>query len=242
MKGISCAVLLIAALFAAGCSSTRNLFEGQRPERFEKEIITNARLKYLLFLPRGISDKTKPWPLMMFLHGSGERGDDIEKVKTHGPPKIVENDPDFPFILVSPQAERFSGWSPDILNALLEDVCAQLPVDPDRIYLTGLSMGGFGTWDFAIKYPEHFAAIAPVCGGGDPESACRLKNVPVWAFHGARDSTVPLSASSEMVDAMKECGGDARLTVYPDAGHDSWTETYANPELYAWFLRHTRKK
>lgn len=168
----------IITLLAGGCSSTRVLVEGQHPQAFEKEIVINARMKYLLFLPEGASDETKRWPLLMFLHGSGERGDDLEKVKTHGPPKMVEKDKDFPFILVSPQAEQFSGWSSDILNALLEDVCARLPVNTDRIYLTGLSMGGFGTWDFATQYPQHFAAIAPVCGGGDPESACRLKDVP----------------------------------------------------------------
>jgi predicted peptidase len=234
--------IAIITLCVGGCSSTRVLVEGQHARSFEKEIVITARMKYLLFLPRGVSDKTKRWPLLMFLHGSSERGDDLEKVKTHGPPKMVEKEKDFPFILVSPQAERFSGWSPDILNTLLEDVCAQLPVDTDRIYLTGLSMGGFGTWDFAIRYPEHFAAIAPVCGGGDPESACRLKDVPVWAFHGAKDPVVPLKDDAEMVEAVKKCGGEVRFTVYPEAEHDSWTETYANPELYAWFLRHNRKK
>ena len=236
------ACVLIISLFAAGCSTSRNFVEGQHPGSFEKEIVTTARVRYLLFLPKGFSTEKKEWPLLMFLHGLGESGDDLEKVKTHGPPKMVEKENDFPFIVISPQVERFFGWSPDILNALLDEVCAMLPVDTDRMYLTGLSMGGFGTWDFAARYPQRFAAIAPVCGVGDPEMACNLKNVPVWAFHGARDPVVPLKDDSVMVEAVKKCGGEVKFTVYPEAGHDSWTETYANPELYTWFLQHKRKK
>jgi predicted peptidase len=99
-------------------------------------------------------------------------------------------------------------------------------------------MGGFGTWTLAAEYPNRFAAIAPICGGGERYSGSRLKKVPVWAFHGAKDNTVPLARSQEMVDAAKKAGGDAKLTVYPEAQHDSWTETYNNPELYEWFLSH----
>jgi predicted peptidase len=102
-------------------------------------------------------------------------------------------------------------------------------------------MGGFGTWGFAAQYPDRFAAIAPICGGGDPASACKLKNTAVWAFHGAKDIVVPLSAQEDMVNALKVCGGNVRFTVYPEAGHDSWTETYANPELYTWLLAHQRR-
>ncbi len=119
-------------------------------------------------------------------------------------------------------------------------------VDTERIYLSGLSMGGNGTWHFAAAYPDRFAAIAPVCGWGDffagfPERVCLLKQVPVWAFHGAQDTVVPLAGSQVLVDKLQECGGDVRLTIYPDATHDSWTETYDNPELYTWFLSHTTR-
>jgi predicted peptidase len=108
--------------------------------------------------------------------------------------------------------------------------------------VTGLSMGGFGTWQLACEYPQRFAAIAPVCGGGEPGLASRIAHLPVWVFHGAKDTVVPLERSQEMVTALKQAGGEPTLTVYPDAGHDSWSATYANPELYDWFLAHTRRK
>jgi predicted peptidase len=109
------------------------------------------------------------------------------------------------------------------------------------VYLTGLSMGGFGTWSLAAAHPEKFAAIAPICGGGEPRTARRLKSIPTWVFHGAKDPTVPLARSEAMVQALKKAGGDVKFTVYRDAGHDSWTETYNNPKLYEWFLAHSKK-
>jgi predicted peptidase len=211
----------------------------QQDKHFEKEILVNANLDYLLFLPKGYEEGGKKWPLILFLHGSGERGKDLAKVKIHGPPKIVESKSDLPFIVVSPQAPR-RRWDPDVLKALLDAVLADYRVDPDRIYLTGLSMGGAGTWTLAAEYPEYFAAIVPICGGGDPQDAKRLKDLPIWVFHGAKDEAVPLSRSEEMVKALKEEGADVKFTVYPDAGHDSWTETYNNPELYEWLLSHKR--
>jgi predicted peptidase len=132
-------------------------------------------------------------------------------------------------------------WNPDALNALLDEVVAQYKVDKKRIYLTGLSMGGYGTWALAGTSPERFAAIVPICGGGDPADARRLKDIPTWVFHGAKDSVVPLSRSEEMVKALKEAGSDVKFTIYPEAEHDSWTETYNNPKLYEWLLQHKRK-
>ena len=126
-------------------------------------------------------------------------------------------------------------------QALVDDVLARhKAADPDRVYLTGLSMGGFGTWETATEYPERFAAIAPICGGGRPYTAARLKKLPTWVFHGEKDPVVPIKRSEEMVDALKKAGGDVKFTRYPEAGHDSWTETYNNPELYEWFLKHQR--
>jgi predicted peptidase len=177
---------------------------------------------------------------MVFLHGAGERGSDLEKVKTHGPPKLVAQGKVFPFILVSPQCPEGQWWDTDMLDALLDTVLAKYRVDPDRVYLTGLSMGGFATWAWAAAHPERFAAIAPICGGGDPFLAWRLKSLPVWAFHGAKDPVVPVKMTTDMVDALKAAGGDVRVTIYPDAGHDAWTDTYNNQELYDWFLQHHR--
>jgi predicted peptidase len=217
-----------------------NARSAQQEKHFEAKIAVTAKLDYLLFLPEGCETSNKKWPLMLFLHGAGESGSDVARVKTHGPPKIVETKPDFPFILVSPQSPG-RGWNPDTLNALLDEIMGKYPVDKDRIYLTGLSMGGYGTWALAAAHPEKFAAIVPICGGGNPADASKLAKLPIWVFHGAKDPTVPLRRSEEMVEAIKAAGGDIKFTVYPEAGHDSWTETYNNPELYKWLLDHKRK-
>lgn len=217
---------------------------GQRPQAFEKTVTRTLSCQYLLFLPAGYDENEQKWPLILFLHGAGERGDDLEKVKVHGPPKIVEKKKNFPFILVSPQCPEEKWWpnEVDMLINLLDDIVNRYNVDTERIYLTGLSMGGYGVWRLATEYPERFAAIAPICSGAMPALADRLKNVPVWAFHGAKDDVVPLKESEDMVDALKTCGGNAKLTVYPEVEHDSWTETYENQELYKWFLEHRKSK
>ena len=216
----------------------------QEARAFEKEVTRVVRLNYLLYLPSDYDPGSgKRWPLILFLHGMGERGDDLEKIKVHGIPKIVEQRDDFPFITVSPQCPETSWWPVEIeaLDALLDDVLGRYAVDEDRVYLTGLSMGGFGTWAWATAYPDRFAAIAPVCGGGEPEKASRLKDVPVWVFHGAKDTVVDPRRSEEMVEALRKVGANVRYTLYPEAGHDSWTKTYDNPELYDWFLSHRRR-
>lgn len=213
----------------------------QQPQ--EVEVTIKMELGYLLFLPEDYDpeeyDKEKSWPMILFLHGAGESGSDLDKVKAHGPPKIVQMKKDFPFIVVSPQSRRF-GWNVDALIALLDHVVSKHRVDPHRIYLTGLSMGGYGTWSLAAHAPDRFAAIVPICGGGNPDDAEKLKNLPIWVFHGAKDRTVPVSRSERMVEAIKAAGGNVEFTVYPDAGHDSWTETYDDPKLYEWLLKHKR--
>jgi predicted peptidase len=214
----------------------------QSAQRLEREVRKTHTCDYLLYLPKDYGTH-KQWPLMLFLHGAGERGVNLEQVKKHGPPKLIEQGREYPFIVVSPQCPRDRWWPEllDTLSTLLDEVESSHAVDPTRIYLTGLSMGGFGTWSLACLQPDRFAAIAPVCGGGQWFLADRLKEIPVWAFHGARDNVVPLRLSEEMVDAVKRAGGSARLTVYPEAGHDSWSATYDNPELYRWFLSHRRQ-
>ena len=236
------ALLLLSIVLAGGCSSSRDwtLSEGQQPGKFERVVTKTVGGRFLLYLPEGFNAARKRWPLMMFLHGSGERGSDLERVKVNGPPKFLGRQKDFQFIVVSPQLPENDSWSSDVLNALLDELIERLPIDTDQVYLTGLSLGGFATWDFACDFPERFAAIAPICGRGDEDRACLLRNVPVWAFHGAKDPVVPLRDEEEMVNALKACGGDVKFTIYPDAGHDAWTETYANPELYKWFLGHRR--
>jgi len=198
-------------------------------------------LRYLVHVPPAAEkDKAKRWPTILFLHGAGERGDDLELVKKHGPPKIVQTRKDFPFIVISPQCPRGTWWSMPALNDLLDEVAARYPIDPDRIYLTGLSMGGFGSWALATEYPKRFAAVVPICGGGDRRDVERLKDVPIWVFHGGKDGVVPVERTEEMVEALREVHGRVRFTVYPDAGHDSWTKTYDDEELYEWLLRQRR--
>ena len=220
----------------------------QQARLLDQVITKTVQLPYLLFLPQGYgTDPEQRWPLILFLHGSGERGDDLEILKQHGIPRIVEGDPHFPFVAVSPQCRAHWDWSMemDALDTLIQAIVAAYAVDERRIYLTGLSMGGRGAWQLAAPFPQRFAALAPVCGRrhdilrNTPNMAA-LKHLPVWVFHGARDEIVPLAESETLVDALRVAGGDVRLTVYPDAAHDSWTPAYDNPALYAWFLQHTR--
>jgi len=215
--------------------------ERQKARHLERQV--TLTLDYLLYLPPDYEQKDS-WPLLVFLHGAGERGSDLNRVKAHGPAKLVEQGRDFPFVIVSPQCPEGQWWpilGREVL-ALIDEMLERYKIDPDRVYLTGLSMGGYGTWAIASAWPERFAAIVPICGGGRGFTAANLKKVPVWAFHGAKDPVVPLSESQQMVDAVNRAGGKAKLTIYPDAEHDSWTQTYDNPELYQWLLSHQRKR
>ena len=199
-----------------------------------------VRLRYLLYLPPDYAAKEK-WPMLLFLHGAGETGSDLELVKKHGPPKLIAAGKQFPFVVVCPQAPRL-GWRSEELKALIDHVMDEYRIDPDRVYVTGLSMGGYGTWALAIAYPDLFAAIVPICGGGDAKAVRRIRHVPTWAFHGGKDRVVPARRSKVMIEALKAAGNPvARLTIYPDAGHDSWTATYDNPELYTWLLKQKRR-
>jgi len=238
-------VIVAVALGCPGAWGERTAMGANQSEKkLNQQVTKTVQCDYLLYLPPGYGEKEQKWPLIMFLHGAGERGDNLELVKKHGPPKLIEQGKDFPFIIVSPQCPRGIWWPEklDTLVALLDEIESKYAVDADRVYLTGLSMGGFGTWSLACRHPQRFAAVAPICGGGQWFLANRLKNVPVWAFHGARDRVVPLDQSKSMVEAVKRAGGDAKLTVYPEAQHDSWTATYDNPKLYEWFLSHRRSK
>lgn len=228
---------------AAGPAPATTQPSRQQHETFEKQI--TLHLNYLLSLPPGYeSSPDKKWPLILFLHGSGERGVKLDDVKKHGPPAIIDKDADSvlarEFVVVSPQCPSGHWWKTDELNYLLDDVMNKYHVDPDRVYLTGLSMGGFGTWDLAANYPDRFAAIVPMCGGGNLQMARRLKHLPIWVFHGDADPAVPVQRSDEMVSALKKLGADVTYTRYAGVGHDCWTRSYANPELYAWMLAHKR--
>ncbi len=199
--------------------------------------------RYLLFLPADYeANPKKIWPLVLFLHGRGQRGYDVDVVKAHGPPRLAAAGRPFPFILVAPQCPPTRSWLPAELGALLDKMQKDFRVDADRVYCTGLSMGGYGTWALACEYPDRFAAIAPICGGGDPRDAARIKHIPTWVFHGRRDTAVPVGRSLKMVKAIRQAGGSPTLTIYRDKGHDSWTVTYDNEQFYRWLLANRRGK
>lgn len=245
--------LFAAALFGVAANlgaQTDPDISAQQRAHFEKQITKTLEANYLLFLPEGYDAKAETkWPLMIFLHGAGERGTNLNLVAVHGPPKLVKTDKEFPFVLVSPQCPSGQRWQDDLVLALLDDVIARHNVDTNRVYLTGLSMGGYGSWSLATKHPERFAAVAPICGGGETidvllssrQKSAALKTLGVWAFHGGKDPVVPLAESERMVNVLQRVGcTDVKLTVYPETGHDSWVEAYNNPELFAWFLQHSR--
>lgn len=200
-----------------------------------------VEISYLLYVPENY-DADTPMPLMMFLHGAGERGDNIDLVKKWGPPKIAESDKDFPFILVSPQCPSETFWNPDEMAHLVDMLSDELAVDKERMYITGLSMGGYGTWSILAEHPNLFAAAIPICGGGRPETAKEFAHVPVWAFHGDADRVVPPEQSRRVVEALKELDAPIRYTEYEGVGHNSWSETYANEEIYSWLLEQRRSK
>jgi len=199
--------------------------------------------RLLLYLPEGAAKRGNPekFPLLLFLHGSGERGDDISKVKIHGPPKLIDQGADMPFIVASPQLADGEKWDADALAGLIENLLKATPADPDRVYVTGLSLGGHGAWALAAARPDLIAAIAPISGVGAPKTAAALKEMPVWSFHGALDDIVAPGANISMVEAVNQRGGSARLTIYPDLGHDAWTRSYENPDLYDWLMAHRRR-
>jgi predicted peptidase len=273
MRPLHLLPLTLAAL-VAGCASiqpTGEFKENQRALAFKRTVTKTVGYDYLLFLPKGYDAKAeKKWPLIVFLHGSGERGTNVWLVSVHGPPKLVK--PVVPpapgesddarrqreaaskllaenFIVVSPQCPADGRWDNDTLLALLNHLTTAQRVDTSRVYLTGLSMGGFGTWSLGCRFPDRFAALAPICGGGERidiligsrQRKAALQSLGVWAFHGGKDATVPPEESEKMVNALKKAGvKDIQLTVYPEAGHDSWSASYANPKLYEWFLQHRR--
>lgn len=214
---------------------------------FEKDVKTCAAertmLRHAVYLPADYeADSEKKWPLVIFLHGAGERGDDLQGVYRHGPLREVRAGRDFPFIVIAPQITSPHYWAcySETLNAMLDNWLKEYRIDPSRVYLTGLSMGGTGTWMWGMMNPERFAAIMPICGTGICWCAGNLKNVPVWVFHGDKDTTVPIGESYTMVERLSACGGDVRLTIYEGYGHDSWTDTYCRDDVYEWLLSHTK--
>lgn len=201
-----------------------------------------TRKNYLVFLPDGYDTGAIDWPVLLFLHGSGERGDDLALVKRHGPPMLAEHGREFPFILVAPQCPADQQWDSASLISLLRHIKDEFGPDPERIYLTGLSLGGRGAWQLGMAYPREFAAIVPICGWADPDGAKSLASVPIWAFHGASDEVVSINGSVAMVAALRQHGGCVRLTIYPNTDHvETWQRAYQEQRLYDWLLQQRRQ-
>lgn len=229
------AFLLAAASFA--------LADTQTPQNYSSDFIIKVNYSYLLSKPEGYeADTAKKWPLVIFLHGSGERGSDLEQLKKHGPSKLIAAGQKFPAVIASLQCPSGELWNPHGIKAVTDQLIKTERIDPRRVYLTGLSMGGFGTWDTAFEYPNTFAAIAPICGGAGVRwvQAGRLKTLPAWIFHGDKDGAVPVEFSQKIHDALKKIGAPVKLTIYPGVGHDSWTATYDNPEFWKWLFEQKR--
>lgn len=194
-------------------------------------------MKYLITEPEA---PDKKYPVILLLHGAGTRSDNTEKLRGGVYFEYTRALPDFPFLTVAPLCSEETWFDMMAeLKGLVRHVAALPFVDARRIYAMGASMGGYGVWQLAMSMPQSFAAIVPVCGGGMYWNAARLKDVPVWAFHGAKDKTVLVEESIKMVEKVNAAGGNAKLTIYPERRHDAWTDTYTNPEVYNWLLEHS---
>lgn len=201
---------------------------------------TNQILNTLVHLPNNY-DKTKKYPLILFLHGSGESGDDIKSLHhiQSNWPLGYETIKQYEFILIAPQCPKKYDWpilGKDLDN-LLDQVCNEYAVDQKRIYLTGLSMGGYGAWYMGFIYPERFAAIVPICGGGIITSETVLKDIPIWAFHGRKDDVVPVDETVSLANKIKALNGNIKVTIYDDVGHDAWVNAYQDEALYTWLFK-----
>ena len=251
---LSCATLLAA--FTAG-----SIMAGDDYAKREFKM-GGATLPYRLLRPAKV-EEGKRYPLVVFLHGAGERGTDNEKQLVHGSTLFTKpaNREKFPCFVVFPQCPDGKQWvqvpwgdkTPHKMPAepseplklvrdLITSLAAEEPIDKSRIYVMGLSMGGFGVWDFAARYPDVPAAIVPICGGADDTTAAKIKLVPAWVFHGAKDTAVWPERSRSMVAALKQAGGAVRYTEYPTVGHDSWNHAFREPELLPWLFARKRPK
>ena len=200
-------------------------------------------LELLIYLPEA-PPPPGGHPLLLYLHGRGERKT-LDDVGSFGPPMLARTTEGFPWAVAAPRCPPERGWETTELIALLDMLVDELPIDADRIVVTGVSMGGFGTWSLVMGYPHRFAAAVPICGGAPfavpsliaPKRLEALRAVPIRAYHGADDNVVPAAESASATDALRALGCDARLTVYPGVGHDAWTRAYADPGLWAWLAR-----
>lgn len=220
-------LLVIAFAFVATLAGQMNAFKYELP--------TGATMNYLMYEPAAGEDNL---PLVVFLHGGGEGGDDIELVKKHGFPKLIAEGASFPFYVFAPQNPYKRGlWDDRVVDQMVDEVIAKYPVDPKRVYLVGLSRGGYGVWRMAINHPDKYAAMISICAASIPNLyAGRLTNLPVWFFHGEKDRVVPVSVTTTAYGLMQGRNARVKMTLYPELGHDCWTKTFENEAIYDWLL------
>lgn len=241
----------ISGILVVGCFLAVGIVHGEDAKMehgFLKKIHKDANgheAEYVLFIPHDYTGE-KPYPLILFLHGAGEtKGGQKMPVEVGLGPATRKNEKSFPFIAIFPQSEKRT-WMANSEDgkramAILAEVEKNYKVDQKRVYLTGLSMGGFGTWSFAAAYPDKWAAIVPICGGGNPSAAEKIKHIPCWCFHGDADTSVPVKRSRDMIEALRKAGAEPKYTEYPNVGHNSWDRAYATKELYTWLLEQKLK-
>jgi predicted peptidase len=246
MSGVKLFLLALGGLLLVAFTARA---KGKEEHGFLNRVFRDAsghEAKYVLFVPHDYQGD-KPYPLILFLHGLGESGSDGRRQVTVGlGPAIKKQEKTFGFITVFPQSQRRT-WKADSDDARLAlDILAEVEkgfrIDPARVYLSGLSMGGYGTWSLAIQQPQRWAAIVPICGGGDPKQVDKIKDLPCWCFHGGADRVVAAAKSHAMIEALKAVDGHPKYTEYPRVGHNSWDRAYATPELFPWLLEQRRKE
>lgn len=234
-------VILILIIPVSVLPQNDNSSPGLKPHKFEKELIRQVTANYLLYLPRDYSQKEK-WPLILYLHGGRGRGDDLSLLNWYPLLKMLAGNDSYPFMALIPQCPAGEMWTDtELLKSLLDDVVSKYKVDSDRIYLIGYSMGGTGAWYMAYKYPELFAAIAPMTGNTNPWWASRLKDTPIWAFHGQKDNLIPASETEEMAEAIRKEGGSIKISIDPERGHSPPSRA-EHEELFEWLLRQRKNR
>ncbi len=231
--------LIVGFLLVNGCAAQHSsqLIED------EKETVTVENLRYYLYYPEQYEDeKDKEFGLLLFLHGGGEAGDSLGTLKSNGPPKLIAEGKQFPFLILAPQNPyKRKWWNTRAVMQLLDTIAENNRVDKKRIYLTGLSRGGAAAWELAVQYPEKFAAMAVVCGMTPiPYASWIDKNMPIWVFHGTEDQSIPYSESEQMVKKLKSMGYDVKFTSYEGVGHNAWIQAYTSEDLYKWFKEQRR--
>lgn len=239
MRGRLLEVLLIAATVSlvGQLAGPWVLRWSRRPGPGELGIVQTESEDVLLYLPKEYGEQSDTWPLVVFLHGSGARGTDLNLVRRGGLPRLLDEGLNCPCVVAAPQCRQDDSWTADSVMPVIDRVVSSFHVDSARIYLTGSSMGGFGAWRVAAEKPGFFAAVVPLCGGGDPISAKPLRGTPIWAFHGRMDEVVPVEASQEMVDSIISAGADARLSVLEKKGHNIDSDVYTRADLFDWLLK-----